>query len=312
MNKDLTVGKPERVLWRYCIPLLGSVIFQQLYNIADSLVAGKYVGKNALAAVGNSYEITLIYMAFAFGCNMGCSVIAAQFFGAKNEIDSIRALYPKEVKVLKQGLTLMRQVEVKEAERNIAFCDSLLPIKLEEVEGLKKGFAFEKDSVYEEIGNYIWKQQTIERNVQRCYVRCGVNEEGEMYLASVYYGGRPIEHTGIKLSLKDGQFAETASIPYDGGLNYRFKDMGSTTEVVTYKGEHCVDAVKFIYDNEKERIKVEYTGGKPYIIYMADADKKAIVNTFNLATVLSDIKSMNTLKEKSEKKIAYLKNKLEE
>lgn len=82
MNKDLTVGKPERVLWRYCIPLLGSVIFQQLYNIADSLVAGKYVGKNALAAVGNSYEITLIYMAFAFGCNMGCSVIAAQFFGA--------------------------------------------------------------------------------------------------------------------------------------------------------------------------------------------------------------------------------------
>mgnify|MGYP000781716921 FL=1 len=121
-----------------------------------------------------------------------------EFFGAKNEIDSIRALYPKEVKVLKQGLTLMRQVEVKEAERNIAFCDSLLPIKLEEVEGLKKGFAFEKDSVYEEIGNYIWKQQTIERNVQRCYVRCGVNEEGEMYLASVYYGGRPIEHTGIK------------------------------------------------------------------------------------------------------------------
>ena len=94
-----------------------------------------------------------------------------EFFGAKNEIDSIRALYPKEVKVLKQGLTLMRQVEVKEAERNIAFCDSLLPIKLEEVEGLKKGFAFEKDSVYEEIGNYIWKQQTIERNVQRCYVR---------------------------------------------------------------------------------------------------------------------------------------------
>ena len=78
-----------------------------------------------------------------------------EFFGAKNEIDSIRALYPKEVKVLKQGLTLMRQVEVKEAERNIAFCDSLLPIKLEEVEGLKKGFAFEKDSVYEEIGNYI-------------------------------------------------------------------------------------------------------------------------------------------------------------
>lgn len=93
MNKDLTVGKPERVLWRYCIPLLGSVVFQQLYNIADSLVSGKYIGKNALAAVGNSYEITLIYMAFAFGCNMGCSVIAAQFFGAKNYKKMKTAVY---------------------------------------------------------------------------------------------------------------------------------------------------------------------------------------------------------------------------
>ena len=234
-----------------------------------------------------------------------------ELFGAKNEIDSLRALYPKEVKVLKQGLRLMRKVEMKEAERNIAYCDSLLPIKIEEVEGLKKGFVFEKDSAYEEIGNYIWKRQTIERNVQRCYIRCGVSEEGEMYLASVYYGGRPIEHTGIRLSLKDGQFAETASIPYDGGINYRFKDMGSTTEVVTYKGEHGIDAVKFIYDNADERIKVEYTGGKPYVIYMADADKKAVVSTFNLATVLSDIQNMTTLKEKSEKKIAYLKSKIE-
>ena len=84
MNKDLTVGKPEKVLWRFCLPLFGSIIFQQLYNIADSLVAGKFVGENALAAVGNSYEITLIFLAFAFGCNMGCSVIVSQLFGAKD------------------------------------------------------------------------------------------------------------------------------------------------------------------------------------------------------------------------------------
>ncbi len=83
MNRDLTVGKPESVLWQFCIPLFGSIIFQQLYNIADSLVAGKFIGENALAAVGNSYEITLIFIAFAFGCNIGCSVIVSQLFGAK-------------------------------------------------------------------------------------------------------------------------------------------------------------------------------------------------------------------------------------
>ena len=84
MNKDLTVGKPETVLWNFCLPLFGSIIFQQLYNIADSLVAGKFISENALAAVGNSYEITLIFIAFAFGCNMGCSVVVSTFFGAKD------------------------------------------------------------------------------------------------------------------------------------------------------------------------------------------------------------------------------------
>lgn len=234
-----------------------------------------------------------------------------EFFAAKSEIDSLRALYPKEYKVLKEGLALMRQVELKEAERTIAFCDSLLPIKIEEAEALKKGFNFEKDSVYEEIGNYIWKQQTIERNVQRCYIRSGVNEKGEIYLASVFYGGAPINHTGLKVSTPDGQFAETASIAYDGGVNYRFKDLGKTTEVVTYKGEKGLDAAKFISTNVKERIKAEYTGGKPYTIYIADGDKKAIAATFDLATVLSDLENLIKEKDKSTNRIAYLKNKLE-
>ena len=83
MNKDLTVGKPGTVLWKFCLPLLGSILFQQMYNIADSWVAGKFIGQNALAAVGNSYEITLIFLAFAFGCNIGCSVLVSQLFGAK-------------------------------------------------------------------------------------------------------------------------------------------------------------------------------------------------------------------------------------
>ena len=83
MNKDLTTGNPESVLWKFCMPLFGSIIFQQLYNIADSFVAGQYIGENALAAVGNSYGITMIFIAFAFGCNIGCSVIVSQLFGAK-------------------------------------------------------------------------------------------------------------------------------------------------------------------------------------------------------------------------------------
>jgi len=93
MNKDLTVGNPTKVLWLFCMPLFSSIIFQQLYNIADSFVAGKFISENALAAVGNSYEITLIFIAFAFGCNIGCSVIVSQFFGAKRYADVKTTVY---------------------------------------------------------------------------------------------------------------------------------------------------------------------------------------------------------------------------
>jgi len=93
MNKDLTVGEPQKVLWIFCLPLFGSIIFQQLYNIADSFVVGKFVGENALAAVGNSYEVTLIFIAFAFGCNIGSSVIISRLFGTKAYGEMKTAVY---------------------------------------------------------------------------------------------------------------------------------------------------------------------------------------------------------------------------
>ena len=118
MIKDLTVGEPEKVLWRFCIPLFGSVIFQQFYNLADSFVAGKFIGENALASVGNSYEITLIFIAFAFGCNIGCSVIVSQFFGAKNYVEMKTAVYTAMITSAVVCTVLMCL--------GIGFCDTLL------------------------------------------------------------------------------------------------------------------------------------------------------------------------------------------
>ena len=93
MNNDLTVGKESKVLLKFCLPLFLSVIFQQLYNITDSFVAGKFISEEALAAVGNSYEITMVFIAFSTGCNMGCSVITARFFGSKRYADMKTAIY---------------------------------------------------------------------------------------------------------------------------------------------------------------------------------------------------------------------------
>ena len=82
MAKDLTEGNVRPVLWSFTIPMFISVVFQQLYNIADSAIAGRFAGEDALAAVGASYPITMIFMAIAIGCNVGCAVVISSYFGA--------------------------------------------------------------------------------------------------------------------------------------------------------------------------------------------------------------------------------------
>lgn len=114
-NKDLTVGNPSKVLLGFCLPMFASVIFQQLYNLADSFVAGRFLGEDMLAAVGNGYEVTLIFLAFGFGINIGCSVICSQLFGAKKLNDLKTAVYTTFIStaVLSLVLTVVGEIFTK-------------------------------------------------------------------------------------------------------------------------------------------------------------------------------------------------------
>ena len=109
MNKDLTQGEPRSVLWRFSLPLFISVIFQQMYNMADSIIAGKFAGEAALSAVGVSYPITMIFMAIAIGSNIGASVVISQLFGAKNYRRMKTAVYTVFIAslVLSAALTII-------------------------------------------------------------------------------------------------------------------------------------------------------------------------------------------------------------
>lgn len=93
MQKDMTTGNPQKLLIRFIIPLLISVLFQQLYTVFDSIVAGRAIGPDALAAIGASAPITAIFMAIAIGCCAGVSVVVSRFFGAKQYADMKTAVY---------------------------------------------------------------------------------------------------------------------------------------------------------------------------------------------------------------------------
>ena len=227
---------------------------------------------------------------------------------AKNNLDSIKELFPKELGIQKQGLILKRRIEIKEQKIYMIFCDSMLNICLSEVEKMKSGFVFEKKPEYDDMGKYIDKNQRLEAKLQNSYIRTNVNELGEIYLYSVYYGSRPIQHSKLKVSKLNGEYAETQNIPYDGGINYSFVDEGMTTEIVTYKQGKENGVIQFIYNNKDFALKAEYLGKEKYTFTISTADKNVLIKTFDFATVLSDIEKLKKEKEKSFLRIKYLES----
>ncbi len=81
--KDLTVGNERKLILKFAIPMLLGNIFQQLYSVIDSIVVGKFVGKDALAAVGTSGPVIFLLISFMIGITMGFTIVISQYFGAK-------------------------------------------------------------------------------------------------------------------------------------------------------------------------------------------------------------------------------------
>lgn len=82
-HTQMLTGKPEKVLFLFAVPMILGNLFQQFYNIIDSVIVGNYVGETALASIGVSYAITMVFIAVATGGGIGCSVIIAQYLGSK-------------------------------------------------------------------------------------------------------------------------------------------------------------------------------------------------------------------------------------
>ena len=84
MVKDMTRGNPIKLILSFCLPLVAGNIFQQLYNMVDSIIVGKFVGVNALAAVGATGSINFLVLGFALGLCSGFGIPVAQSYGAQD------------------------------------------------------------------------------------------------------------------------------------------------------------------------------------------------------------------------------------
>ncbi len=82
--KDLTTGNTAKVIVIFALPMLAGNIFQQLYNVVDSVIVGNYLGKEALSAVGASFPVMFALISLVIGIATGSTTVISQYFGAKN------------------------------------------------------------------------------------------------------------------------------------------------------------------------------------------------------------------------------------
>lgn len=83
-KQNMLTGNPGRALFLFALPMILGNLFQQFYNMADSMIVGQYVGEDALAAVGASYSLTTVFIMVAIGGGIGASVITSQYLGAQS------------------------------------------------------------------------------------------------------------------------------------------------------------------------------------------------------------------------------------
>ncbi len=103
----MIVGSPGAALVKFAVPLAAGNILQQLYNIADTIIIGKFISSDALAAVGNATNITFLLLALATGFGMGTSIIISQYYGAGKYENAKTTIFTGLITSLLLGIFVM-------------------------------------------------------------------------------------------------------------------------------------------------------------------------------------------------------------
>ena len=229
------------------------------------------------------------------------------FSEAKLQIDSIKVLYPKAFEARKQGIKLMQQVDLKEQGKTLVYLDSMMQVKQAQLDSIKANFVLEKDTAYQEIGNWFYPTQVVEKNVGRSFLRAQVSELGEMSLTSIYCAGGKLNHTSVKVSVGD-TFAETPM----SKDSYITTDLGRTIEKADYKVGEDGGVVGFIVANQDKNIQLTFIGDKTYRTAMQKNDRKAIAELTELARILSGMEEIRKQQKEANLKIQFVTRKIEE
>ena len=230
-----------------------------------------------------------------------CLIDSMHLQQARLELDSIHLLYPKQVDMRRQAKALNDSITYIEAQRTLAYSDSLLQTLFPKADNLLKSFRHEKNDKYEDHGRYVHPLLITDRNTSRCMLQAEVTDESRLTLKSFYFGNKNINHTSVRLSCEDDENTQQ-------GSNHSFQAEG-WHEILTFNEEQARQLLNFISANKNGRIKVTLLGDKNYIYYLQNNEKEALEKTYQLYITLSDIRHLEQQMNISRKQIEKFANK---
>lgn len=136
-------------------------------------------------------------------------------------------------------------------------------------------------------GSYEHKRQTVESSWNRTFLKIGLNENGDVWLVSHYYGNSWIDHTSLRVYDQDN-YILTDTIPLGHEWNRKVEDLGDRWETIEFREGSDAGAIAFIADNYQKSIKVRLTGKTFQYIVLENYDKEAIRKGWELAQVLKE------------------------
>jgi len=204
------------------------------------------------------------------------------------QLDSISILYPKAVYSANAAKNLKNEINFDIMQREEAELDSVKT----QIADLEKSFVKEKTQ-FDRYTQYIYKRQTFERAWDRSYIQVHLDERGEIYISSNYYGEKWLDHVALRV-YDQGDDAKTDTIPLGDVNNHHSDFMDLKWEKVSYRNGKDNGVIEFIAKNADRRLKAVFLGKRYYYIILETYDKEAVKKALELSKAIKKRKRLET------------------
>ncbi|MFC2097272.1 hypothetical protein ACFLSI_02945 [Bacteroidota bacterium] len=228
-----------------------------------------------------------------------------EYEAAKIMLDSMEILYPEQYSILNESRKLNELVTLSINETKLSELKTELDSQLSSVEALKKNFIY-IPAAQNRPGDYEFKRQTARNSFNRIFLKAHLNDNGEFYISSNYYGNTWLSHTYIRVYDAD-LLAVSDTIRLSNPDNIKYEDGKNRWEEVSYKNGRDNGVVDLIIKHSDKKLKVRFSGKQFYWIVMEEFDKQAVKEGYELAQVLKRIYNLKTQISDCTEKIKRLK-----